>query len=507
MHATRRTGPRGFTLIELLIVIVIIALISAAALPVVLPALNERRVSESARLLQALLAGTRDAAIRANAPRGLRFLPDPVFNGMGQHPLASNRIIPIEPAPDYSEGLVDIAVVTPDPVNNPNVTQLRVLERLYTDSDYPNGGATTPGNIISNPTSWYWNIRQGDKIRFNDSGPYYTIAGPMTYGPVSSVQNTDRFINSSLPGVVPLTFPRSLASIEYLVVTNGLDDDLDGFTDESFDGLDNDADGIVDPAYNGLDDDNRNGVDDVGEATYGEYENEKIIGALANPGSTTTGLTYAIYRRPIVSPGAREVTLPEGIVIDMTTWNAATSGLNPNNKTSGPVLQPERSRLPVDPYSHYVDIMISPSGQVVQGGAGASNGDYNSLSPAANQPFYHFWLTEREGVVPPLFGLAQSFKINNTKMSNDSVSFIPNVNPNYGSTATSQNYMLPMPKGTLNYTAPTALGVTPFLTGERRLVTLFVKTGQIVSNSIENFNGYDTNAPFYDAQSGTKESQ
>jgi hypothetical protein len=57
---------------------------------------------------------------------------------------------------------------------------------------------------------------------------------------------------------------------------------------------------------------------------------------------------------------------------------------------------------------------------------------------------------------------------------------------------------------------------TPYLTGERRLVTLFVKTGQIVTNSINrepvgntpgSFNGIDTNAPFYDAQSGTKESQ
>ncbi len=47
----------------------------------------------------------------------------------------------------------------------------------------------------------------------------------------------------------------------------------------------------------------------------------------------------------------------------------------------------------------------------------------------------------------------------------------------------------------------------PFLTGERRLVTLFVKTGQITSNSIMNFNGFDTNAPFYDAQAGTKEPQ
>ena len=387
--------------------------------------------------------------------------------------------------------------------NNTNVSQLQIQERLYVN--YQNSVNPVPNDaVISNPTSWFWNIRQGDKIRLNNSGPYYTIAGPMTIGPVSSVSNTDRFVNFGLPAAV--SFPRAANSYEVLVVTNGLDDDGDGFTDESFDGLDNDGDKIVDPAYNGLDDDGNGVVDD--EYAYGEYENESIIGALAEPGSGTTALTYKIYRRPIVSPGAREVTLPAGVVIDLTTWNAATSTLTAT--VAGPVLQPERSRLPVDPYTHYVDILISPNGQVVQGGAGAASGDYNSLAPAGNQPFYQFWLTEREGVVPPIFGTTSTFAIKNTvntKMSSDSVNSIPVLNPNYSSSLTSQNYMLPMPQGTPNYTAPTAAGAAPYLLGERRLVTLFVKTGQITSNSITSFDGHDTNAPFYDSQSGTKEPQ
>ena len=104
-----------------------------------------------------------------------------------------------------------------------------------------------------------------------------------------------------------------------------------------------------------------------------------------------TSLDYTIYRRPVVSPGARETTLPAGIVIDLTGWNAPTIGL-----------RPERSRLPVDPYTNYVDIMIAPNGQVVQGGAGTSGGDINALAPAASQPFYHFWLTDRQDVVAPL---------------------------------------------------------------------------------------------------------
>ena len=70
----------GFTLIELLVVITIILIVSAVALPTVLPALAHRQVSEAARILQAALAGARDAAIRDNAPSGIRLLPDPAFH-------------------------------------------------------------------------------------------------------------------------------------------------------------------------------------------------------------------------------------------------------------------------------------------------------------------------------------------------------------------------------------------------------------------------------------------
>ena len=117
----RRRG--GFTLIELLVVILIILLISAVALPTVVPAISHRQVSEAGRILQGSLVGARDAAIHNNGPSGVRLLPDPVFpiqyktiNNVKQIdptvPLAYNRIIPIEPAPQYSEGKVNVVVPT-----------------------------------------------------------------------------------------------------------------------------------------------------------------------------------------------------------------------------------------------------------------------------------------------------------------------------------------------------------------------------------------------------------
>ena len=111
-------SPSGFTLIELLVVITIIVLVSAVALPVVLPAIAHRQVSEAARIVQASLAGARDSALHSGAPSGIRLLPDPAFplvylaNGQldPTQPLAANRIIPIESAPEYTEGQVSIVM-------------------------------------------------------------------------------------------------------------------------------------------------------------------------------------------------------------------------------------------------------------------------------------------------------------------------------------------------------------------------------------------------------------
>jgi type II secretory pathway pseudopilin PulG len=96
-------------------VITIILLVSAVALPTVLPALSHRQVSEAARILQAALVGARDAAIRDNAPSGIRLLPDPALSGLNATgvldntlPLAYNRVIPIGIPPDYQEGLVSV---------------------------------------------------------------------------------------------------------------------------------------------------------------------------------------------------------------------------------------------------------------------------------------------------------------------------------------------------------------------------------------------------------------
>jgi type II secretory pathway pseudopilin PulG len=532
-----RTGPKkaagaGFTLVELLVVILIVILLTAATLPAVLPALSERRVSEAALMVQAALAGARDAAIRANEPRGIRLLSDPTLNGPFPQRFAASRIISIQQGPDYSEGLVTVKMPTPaEP-------RLRIVESKA--MVIPSLGTTVPNP----PTSWYWNVRQGDKIRLAGSGQVYTIVGPMV---ARGAANPERYINNGPPATyVPFNQSAGGSAPEFLFVVNGQDDNGNGFVDESCDGIDNDGDGVTDPGFDGIDNDGDGKIDNGAEVFFhnsttfpgpvwagngsaspgGEYDGiftvnginppppfrmlqmESFVGpqfqnsggdGLDNDGNGViddlgefgngdpfmngkdddgdgvideTGETsfsnqpYTILRtRPVVAEGAREIALPSGIVIDMTTTNPLLPQAS------------ERSRLPIDPLTGYVDIMVAPNGQVVPPPSLAipTVSGANTFAGSV-MPFYHFWLTDRSDLVDPLWGVSGTPPAPN-----------PNPNPPFVN-------LLPLP------------GNQPGdLKADRRLVTLTTRTGQIVTNPIENFDPKNINVPFLDAEAGVRD--
>jgi len=258
---------RGFTLVELLIVITIILIVSLVALPMILPAFRHRQVSEAARTLQGAINGARDDALKTGAPSGFRLLPDRAFpliylaNGQidPMQPFAANRIIPIAPAPNYSEGAITVwqgpglppavgAIAYPGPGTpaNPSptyadTTALMVFESVVDAS----------GNL-NNPTSWFHNIRVGDQIQVNNVGPWYTVIGPMVLMPKDG--NSEMFVNVGPPGTkspLSTTLPNGLVVFpEFLLLVNGRDDNKNGWRDEGWDGVDNDG---------------KNGIDDVGE--------------------------------------------------------------------------------------------------------------------------------------------------------------------------------------------------------------------------------------------------
>ncbi len=449
----RRAGWSGFTLVEMLVVIAIVVIVSAATIPAIIPALENRRVSEAARVFQAALAGARDSAIRANSPRGIRLLPDPVFfpkaptNAFGYRDndtsaFASSSYVPIETGPAYSEGVVQFVLPKTD-----GLIQLREVKA--------SGGLPNP------PTSWYWNIRVGEQLRIDGTGLPYTIRGPMVIP--AGRDNPEGFINNGTANAASIGIG---ASPQVLFLSNGIDDDGDGFADEGFDGLDNDRDGVTDPGVDGVDNDGDGTIDNAAEFFYPgtnvlnagpEYESEEIHGGTSATFGKTYG--YTIDRRPVPAQGSRVTTLPGGVVIDLTTWN----------------LTRERSRLPVDNLTGYVDILLAPNGQVIPTQPG--------LVPAGPQtiPFFHFWLTDRGDVHEPVA----------MRTSKNDISGAPRI------------YYLPMLEGT----NAIATNDTRVLEGERRLVTIHTRTGMIVTNPVEAFNAIDPDLPYFYAQKGEREAR
>ena len=487
VRPTRLTaGPShsyGFTLVELLVVVFIVLLVSAATLPTVIPALAHRQLGEAARLIQASLAGARDAAIHDNAPRGLRLLPDPGFStaiGPNGQPtlarladgsldplqiLAANRFVPIETAPEYSEGKISITA------SGPLQAGFTTLPR-YPGPSYPvlPGPAPYPMNQVvmvnaepvdnttglpNVPTAWFWNIRVGDKIRINNAGHEYTVVGPMTIGPAEG--NVEQFVNDGPAGQTPrwrkrYNIPGNPVVIpaEYLLLVNGVDDDGDGFVDEGWDGINND------PADNAFTDE------------LGEWETEQWLGSKANEGGgvESQNLPYTIRRRPVPASNTREVALPANVVVDLTTWGTTL----------------ERSRLPVNRYTGAVDILLNADGSVVPTTLYSSPSSFGLASS-----FYHIWLAERTDVFPPLDWATH-----------------PSLNG---------LFQLPMLADTPNRTVPAgptynALRATNpdlgELKGERRLVTINTRTGQVLVNAIEAFDTGNVNYPFLAPQQGVR---
>jgi prepilin-type N-terminal cleavage/methylation domain-containing protein len=522
---------RGFTMVELLVVILIIVLVSAVVLPQVLPAINHRQVTEAGRIFQAGLVQARSSAVGKNAPRGIRLLEDPTYRLRDPNTsiLAFNRWVPIEPGPDYSNGLVTVWPVPdnyslifttnsapPYPILNPDNSQtvypyfppnVPSQNPPYVSSTNPSFGqclmveeAPFMGNDISpgpnsgpaNPTSWFWNIRVGDRMQLGDAGGYYTVVGPMT------VNNPELFVNDGPPGTRS-TLSRTYSDRnnnfitgypEFLFLVNGIDDNGDGWIDSGFDGMDWGRDvprcppDVIPPnpppitvGIDGRVDNVLEWETETWQASLSRFNTAVRDPFYSNGPFMTPGnpaiqqpMPYVITRRPVVSPGATETTLPTNVVIDATSWNSTR----------------ERSRLPIDSNSRSVDILLNPTGTAVLTTL------YSSPSSVREPAYMQFWLAER----PDVHEISDVWGFDNSNPPQ------PNQNPN---APTPNNlFRLPIPAAfTTGLNQPPKL----FLTGERLLVTLFSRTGQVTTNAVEVFDAADVNTPFYDSQLGAREAK
>ncbi len=278
--------------------------------------------------------------------------------------------------------------------------------------------------VLNEPTSWFWNVRIGDKLRINGSGLWYTVVGPMDVTPQQG--NSEMFVNAGPPGTVsPFRDFQSgtVVEPEFLFLVNGRDDNQNGWIDEGYDGLNNN---LAFELANGL----PQLVDDLLEWEFETWP-ETVLASFNVP--------YVIQRRPAPVTNAREVSMPTNVVIDMTTWN--------NSNVFGTVA--ERSQFPpgvVNPYTGFVDILLYPNGTVVPTTLYSTPASFG-MSGA----FFRFWLAERSDVAA------------------------------VSASATAPPFL---PVGIINQQL--VLSSSPYtgpsLQGEYRIVTLFTRTGQITTD-------------------------
>ena len=565
----------GFTLVELLVVLFIVGLVSAATLPIIIPTLTQRQVQEGSRILQEALINARFAAMSTGRPAGVRLLPDPVYNGPDGtdllRPLAYNRMLQLEPAPDFSDGNLVIRssgasaqeilqffqlcisknlswrtqlIGTPpnatvsqgpqDPYLNwiapldskvpPDLKEFkdpRVVLRQYKSKMT---AVSTPTPV--EPTSWSWNIRAGDRISVGvQNNINFVVAGPIApfvagkgYNPYT--YNPERFINMGNPDVMTgyqlptyyLTNTLTYYPSEILFVVNegnrifnGVDDNGDGFPDPAYDGMDNDGNGYIDDPCevfyalnNGSLVDpqalvtqliqsgaNASAIIETLRTTF-EWDPAVLSSGSGNTISQDYSQEYTIKRRMVPSANSAEVGLPADVVIDATTalGGYVDSSINPplfvpqlappNVNYSNTLTMSERSRLPIDPYTRYVDIIFQPDGQVVTSAA-------SSVTSAPFQvPFYHLWLTDRGDVFPPTDLTKAAGKLSSPRLPLSQGNVLQNQHMN----ASNEEWALK---------------------NERRLITIQTRTGRITSQSLEMFDATDASVPYQDAQKGIAE--
>ena len=150
-------------MLELLVVLIILLMVTAAAIPIMAPALDNRRMREAARMTSTFINGARSRAIQTGREVGVQLIR---FNGQ---PYAIQMAY-VEVPPPYG-GDVTGATVTIQEDASP------------TDSVGPPIGTNLVNGTYLRLTfvagSFNYNlVRVRDQIQLNYQGPRYTIIGP-----------------------------------------------------------------------------------------------------------------------------------------------------------------------------------------------------------------------------------------------------------------------------------------------------------------------------------------
>jgi len=120
LSAKAHKTPSGFTLVELLVVISILAILAVITISSINFALASDVTRSASRQVQSYLAGARDRAIYAKAPRGVRFLLD--RTGSQGSTISSSRatvtsMVYIAPSEPWSRGTIDLERIDESPAD------------------------------------------------------------------------------------------------------------------------------------------------------------------------------------------------------------------------------------------------------------------------------------------------------------------------------------------------------------------------------------------------------
>jgi len=150
-----KSPKRGVTLVELLVVVGIMVLLAAMAIPTLQPLTEGRQVREATRSLGAFISSAKNRATESGRPVGLIFERGVKIEGGRRDPHACLVVRQAQVPPPYG-GDVEGAVV--EPFVSGGYVRLRLR-----DLDFSNGL-----------------IRYGDAIQLNNQGPWYTIVDDLS---------------------------------------------------------------------------------------------------------------------------------------------------------------------------------------------------------------------------------------------------------------------------------------------------------------------------------------
>jgi prepilin-type N-terminal cleavage/methylation domain-containing protein len=172
VHRPRTTDHCGFTLVELLVVIAIISMVTIATVPMILPALDTRRIREASRVVSTHFASAQSEALAKGRPVGVWIERLP-----GEKTAAMDLFL-CEVPPPYAGDTVSSQVTVKISGASPNVAGVK----------FGAGDATALQAGFLKP---------GDLIRFGYRGPYFRFASdsetlvPTATNVIQQVQNVD----------------------------------------------------------------------------------------------------------------------------------------------------------------------------------------------------------------------------------------------------------------------------------------------------------------------------